>query len=152
MITAIPDATHITVGTLTNVHDGTEAPFPIVQPAVAFEETVYTTCAAKVGPNPGSPNDPVVIPVIASSGFVVGQQVVIDSVDARRIQEAQVITDVPDATHITVAMLANEHDGGRVPFPIVQPGEKGTLIAEWDEYTPTSGTDIAVKSDLSAIA
>jgi hypothetical protein len=59
-------------------------------------------------------------------------------------QEVQTIVDVPDATHITVAALTNVHDGTSTPFPVLQPGEKGQLIAQWYEYTPTSGTDIAV--------
>jgi hypothetical protein len=35
---------------------------------------------------------------------------------------------------------------------VVQAGAQGLLIGEWFEYTPTSGTDIAVGSDLSTIA
>ena len=38
-----------------------------------------------------------------------------------------------------------------VPYPIVQAGESGLLIAEWFSYTPASGTDIAVSSDLSRL-
>jgi hypothetical protein len=35
---------------------------------------------------------------------------------------------------------------------LVQAGAKGVLIGEWFEYTPTSGTDIAISSDLTTIA
>jgi hypothetical protein len=41
--------------------------------------------------------------------------------------------------------------GGDGPFPVVQPGEKGVLLAEWNQYTPSSGTDIAVTSNLASI-
>jgi hypothetical protein len=34
----------------------------------------------------------------------------------------------------------------------MQGGEKGQLIAEWFEYTPTSGTDIQVTTNLATIA
>lgn len=67
------------------------------------------------------------------------------------LQEAELVTAVPDATHVTVAKLVNAHDGSSMAFPLVQPGECGVLIAEWSEYTPTSGTDIAVTSDLATI-
>jgi hypothetical protein len=51
-----------------------------------------------------------------------------------------------------VAALTNAHDGSVQPFPVVQPGENGVVIAEWSEYTPTSGIDIAVTSNLATIA
>jgi hypothetical protein len=117
--------------------------------AARLEDSVYTTSNVKVGPS----TTPAAIPVDSSDGFVVGSTVVIDSVDdLDHVQEAQVITRVPDGRHIEVARLANAHDGTRGAFPIVQPGEKGALIAEWSEYTPTSGTDIAITSNLTTIA
>jgi GH18 family chitinase len=70
----------------------------------------------------------------------------------QNIQESQIITAIPDATHITVQKLNYPHDGRTTPFPVVQPGEKGILISEWFEYTPTSGTDIAVTSNLATIS
>jgi hypothetical protein len=72
--------------------------------------------------------------------------------DDRHIQEAALVTEVPDANHIIVDKLAHTHDGTDLPFPVLQPGEKGALIAEWYEYTPSSGTDIAVTSNLATIA
>jgi hypothetical protein len=68
------------------------------------------------------------------------------------VQESQTITAVPDATHITVERIENPHNGSQKPFPVMQAGEKGQLIAEWFEYTPTSGTDIAVTSNLATIS
>lgn len=53
---------------------------------------------------------------------------------------------------ITVQGLQYAHSLANGPFPIVQAGAKGTLIGEWFEYTPTSGTDIAVTSNLATIA
>ncbi|MBV8886364.1 MAG: glycoside hydrolase family 18 protein, partial [Chroococcidiopsidaceae cyanobacterium CP_BM_RX_35] len=136
-------------------------------------------------------SNPVSIPVNSSTGFVVGQAAVIDTADSgfqetqivtsipdpthitvqmlkydhngaltpfpivQNIQESQIITaipDAPDTTHITVQKLNYPHDGRTAPFPVVQPGEKGILISEWFEYTPTSGTDIAVTSNLAKIS
>jgi hypothetical protein len=65
-------------------------------------------------------------------------------------QESQLITAV-NAGQITVARLAHAHDGAVPPFSIRQAGEAGHLMAEWFEYSPTPGTDIAVTSDLATI-
>ena len=58
----------------------------------------------------------------------------------------------PDDGHLLLSGLAHRHDGSLTPFPVRRPGHRGTLIAEWNEYTPTSGTDIAVSSPLTDIA
>jgi hypothetical protein len=89
-------------------------------------------------------------------GFIVGYTAVIDSYDTKdgsgkTLQETQTITAVPDAVHITVERVDNPHSGSPKPFVVMQAGEKGQLIAEWFEYTPTSGTDIAVTSNLATI-
>jgi hypothetical protein len=102
---------------------------------------------------------PVTLTVKSSAGFLKGYTAVLDTYDTKVLvggasvdaQEKQVITDVPDATHITVERLEKPHDGSKKPFPVMQAGEKGQLIAEWFEYTPTSGTDIAVTSNLATI-
>jgi hypothetical protein len=102
----------------------------------------------------------VTIPVDSSDGFIVGYMAIIDDYAAKilvngqsvTVQETQAITAVPDKTHITVERLTNSHDGSAIPFPVLQGGETGQLIAEWFEYTPTSGTDIAVTSNLATIA
>lgn len=108
--------------------------------------------------------NPVTIEVDSSEGFLIGYTAVIDSWDTKiqvngqmvTVQESQKIIAVPDATHITVEKLDNEHGdsskGLTNPFAIMQAGEKGVLIAEWFEYTPTSGTDIAVTSNLMTIS
>jgi hypothetical protein len=54
------------------------------------------------------------IAVLSSVNFSVGQPVVIDTV-ASTVQEKQVITAIPDATHITVGTLASGHT---TPFPL----------------------------------
>ena len=87
----------------------------------------------------------------SSDGFVPGYTAILDSYDSGK-QEAQTITAVPDVTHIVVQALNNPHDGSQTPFAVMQAGEKGVLIAEWFEYTPSSGTDIAVTSNLATIA
>jgi hypothetical protein len=116
--------------------------------AVRLEDAVYTTSSAKLDPSANA----VTIAVGSSAGFVVGLRVVLDVEDDRHIQEAVVVTDIPDASTITVAGITHAHDGSQAPFPILQPGDKGALISEWYEYTPSSGTDIAVTSNLATIA
>jgi hypothetical protein len=99
-----------------------------------------------------STSNPVSIPVADSSGFVPGATAIIDTWDSG-LQETTSIVAVPDATHITVQSLSNNHVAASgSSFPVVQASAKGILIGEWFEYTPTSGTDIAVTSDLTTIA
>jgi hypothetical protein len=98
---------------------------------------------------------PVTIEVADSTGFRVGATAIIDNWTATaNVQETQPIVAVPDATHITVGALSNAHspaNNQNKPYPVVQAGEAGVLIAEWFEYTPTSGTDIQVTSNLATI-
>jgi hypothetical protein len=111
---------------------------------------VGTTCKVAIAPAIA----PVSIAVADSTGFVVGATAIIDTWDSG-VQESQTITAVPDKNHIVVQSLSNAHDPGKNqnrPFPIVQAGASGLLIAEWFEFTPTSGTDIAVTSNLATIA
>jgi hypothetical protein len=116
--------------------------------ATRLQDAVFTTSSELVKASSGTTT----IAVTSSAGFIAGLPVVLDVEDDRHIQEAVVIADIPDTTHITVTDLSHSHDGSKVPFPILQPGEKGALIAEWNEYTPSSGTDIAVTSNLATIA
>jgi hypothetical protein len=90
---------------------------------------------------------PVQITVESGAGFVVGYTALIDS---GQNAESQLIVDA-GPTYLTVQYLVSAHDGSVTPLPIVQDYEAGVLIAEWNEYTPTSGTDIAVSSDLTTI-
>ena len=125
------------------------------QSAVRLEDAVFTTSDTFVG---GKTTNPVELKVASSAGFVVGDKVVIDNgVDANPSnvsgkQEAKTIVSIRDGTHITVESIDNSHGGESSVYPIVRPAEKGVLIAEWNEYTPTSGTDIAVTSNLPSIA
>jgi hypothetical protein len=119
------------------------------------EPQVGTTCAAKLQPS----TSPVEIPVADSTGFKIGATAIIDNWDKDvnpttgiGVQEIQAIVAVLDSTHITVQSLNYPHDGTSTAFPVVQAGEKGVLIGEWFEYTPTSGTDIAVTSNLATIS
>lgn len=116
--------------------------------AVRLQDAVYTTSADTLAAGPG----PVSITVASTADFVVGLPVVIDVEDSSHAQEAVPLLEVTDATHLVVAALTYPHDGAAVPFPVLQPGDKGALIAEWFEYTPSSGTDIAVTSNLATIA
>lgn len=119
--------------------------------AVRLQDAVYTTSSAMLAPSPA----PVSIPVASSAGFTIGLKVVLD---VETIQEAVVIVDIPKDSNneytniIVVANLTQPHNGTQEPFPVLQPGHKGALIAEWNEYTPSSGTDIAVTSNLTTIA
>jgi hypothetical protein len=117
---------------------------------------VSTTCSEVVEPS----TEPVTLTVADSTGFIPGAYAIIDTHESG-VQEKQIINAVnTDTNQITVAELTNQHvgfifgterTGHKVltPFPVVQAGSKGLLIAEWFEYTPTSGTDIAINSDLS---
>jgi hypothetical protein len=90
--------------------------------------------------------------VESSKEFVVGLPVVIDIYDPNTlVQESKILIGIPSPTALTIESLKHAH-GSNGPFPVIQPGEKGVLIAEWNEYTPTSGTDIKVTSDLTTIA
>jgi hypothetical protein len=119
-------------------------------------ESVATQCSAKLDPSAG----PVMIEVMSSEGFIPGYTAIIGDYATgstaggvfTTAQENQTILAVPDKTHIQVARLDSAHDGTLKPFPVMQAGEMGQLIAEWFEYTPTSGTDIAVTSNLAAIS
>ena len=138
------------------------------QSAVRLEESVYTTSTTVLSPpapTPQVPNPPplldVEIEVASNVGFLVGAQVVIDSGVGEGYppyswgrQETTTITKIPanDTQHITLASIQNSHGGNGNAYAVVQPGIKGVLIAEWNEYTPTSGTDIQVTSNLASIA
>ena len=126
--------------------------------AVRLEDEVYTTSITELPP-PGMalPLTNVEIAVDSSAGFIVGGRVVIDSVmhtdpsNTFGWQEATTIVAVRPG-FITVASIQFEHGGDDVAYVVVEPGEQGVLIAEWNEYTPSSGTDIAVTSNLATIA
>lgn len=114
-----------------------------------------TMSTATLAPSKG----PVAIQVADSAGFVVGAQAVIDNWDASMsednptgIQECRAIMAVPNSTRIVVQGLQFAHGGVEEEYPIFQAAPKGLLIAEWSEYTPSSGTMIAVNSDLKSIA
>jgi hypothetical protein len=91
---------------------------------------------------------PVKITVESSVGFIVGY---VAQVDCGQNAEKQLIVEVGRSS-ITVQRLVSAHDGSTTPLLIAMDSEAGTLIAEWNEYTPTSGTDIAVTSNLTTIA
>jgi hypothetical protein len=116
--------------------------------AVRLQDAVYTTSTAKLDPK----STPVSIEVASSVGFVVGLRLILDVEDDRHIQESPHVMEVPDATHIVVSEIIHAHDGTQTPIAVLQPGDKGALIAEWSEYTPSSGIDIAVTSNLATIA
>ncbi|WP_103653283.1 hypothetical protein [Bacillus thuringiensis] len=142
-----------------------ETNYPGIPPANSsgtqlLSQFATTTCSDKVTAS----TSPVTLKVESNAGFAVGSVVVIDTYDTKdtnikdplgnyvSAQESQVITAISDdEQHITVKKLDHPHDGTTTPFTITIPGEKGVLIAEWYEYTPTSGTDIAVTSDLDTI-
>jgi len=115
--------------------------------ATRMQESEASTCADLVGPSAV----PVEVRVAGTAGFVTGRRVVVDVQDDRRIQESVLVLEVLDGTSLRLERLDHAHDGTTVPFPVLQPGEKGVLIAEWDEYTPSSGTDIAMTSNLVTV-
>ncbi len=156
----IPNHPYMTIAT--EIHNYDETNYPGIPPANPggdplpdSGESVATVSSDSLTPDTHS----VVIEVKSSDGFGVGHTAIIDNYDSKdptnsniTLQEKQTIMEIPDSTHITVERINNSHDGSNKPFVIMQAGEKGQLIAEWFEYTPTSGTDIAVTSNLATIA
>jgi hypothetical protein len=131
------------------------------QSAVRLEESVYTTSATPLSPSTSIPLTDVEIEVTSSAGFQVGALVVLDSGVGDAVppgapgrQESTTISAIraSDTTHLTLSSVQCPHGQNGQPYSVVQPGEKGVLISEWNEYTPTSGSDIAVTSNLQAIA
>jgi hypothetical protein len=158
----ITDSPRLTIAQEIAAYDDRNYPgIPPANPersAVRLENAVATTSmTAVVGPQKN-----VEIEVGSSDGFAVGAGVVVDVgvyEDSSRTvgkQESTTITAIRDKTHLTLANLHYAHgrneNGNSQPYAIVWPGEKGALMAEWFEYTPTSGTDIAVTSNLATIA
>ncbi|TDD67051.1 hypothetical protein E1298_39760 [Actinomadura rubrisoli] len=151
-----PNAKYLTIAREIAAYDDRNYPgIPPANPArsaVRLEEAVYTTSRDVLAKS----SNPVNIKVDSSKDFLVGAQVVLDSADkvdpadGRVVQETQIVTAIPDVTHLTVGRLDRAHDGSVTPFAVLQPGTKGALIAEWNEYTPSSGTDIEIGSDLGS--
>jgi hypothetical protein len=145
MVTALATGS-ITVVALSNAHDGSTTPFPVTQDNTSQSDA---TMAATVSTDTLSASlTPVTIGVQSSAGFIAGYTALVDS---GQNAESQLILTVGNAS-ITVQRLVNAHDGSTTAFPVAQQNEAGVLIAEWNEYTPTSGTDIAVTSNLATIA
>jgi hypothetical protein len=152
--TLLPNHPYMTIAQEIAAYDSTNYPGippanPVSDPLPDDATSVATTSSDTLNQS----LTPVTITVASSAGFMVGYTAVIDNyVFGSNVQESQVIIAIPDATHITVKSLINDHDGSVTPLPVLQPGEMGVLIAQWFEYTPTSGTDIAVTSNLATIA
>jgi hypothetical protein len=163
--TLLPGHPYMSIAQEIQAYDETNYPgIPAANPGSSpapddgqYVATTYVppTSSSTVGPS----TQPVTMTVASAAGFLVGYTAIIDMFPStwdpvngpQSVQEAQVITAV-DVTNntITVQALSNAHSA--TPFPIIQSGDAGQLIAEWFEYTPTSGTDIAVTSDLTTIA
>jgi hypothetical protein len=147
-----PDAAYLTIAREIAAYD--DRNYPGIPPAnsgraaIRLADSVYTTSPVSVAANSG----PVTIKVDSVAGFTPGAQVVIGAAGLPNTQESQLLQAVVGVDRLVVQRLDNPHDGTVAPFPVVQPGEKGALVAEWNEYTPTSGTDIAVTSNLGEIA
>lgn len=113
-----------------------------------LQDAVYTTSSSDLAVS----GDPQTIEVADARGFVPALDVVLGSPggpDQERVRLSP--KPRPDDTHLVVIGVTQAHGHGH-EYAVVQPGEKGVLIAEWEEYTPTSGTDIKLSSDLATIA
>lgn len=144
------DADHPYMTIAQEIQDYDNTNYPGIPPANAGGAAASDGAAAACSVDIAS-GATVLVAVDSSSGFTVGAQAIIDTT-ASGIQETQVISAVPDETHITLQKVASDHNGSANPFPIVQAGEKGVLIADWYEYTPTSAVDIAVTSNLASMS
>jgi hypothetical protein len=81
---------------------------------------------------------PVNIPVVSSTGFAINFVVTIDTV-ASGVQELEVVTAVPDSTHVTVAKLTNAHLSG-VLFATNRVYLNVTVSPNTDTVTQISGS------------
>jgi hypothetical protein len=146
-----PGHPYMTIAQEIEAYDDTNYPgIPPANPGAAPVEPVDAASAVSsstVGPSAAA----LAIPVDSTTNFVVGAKVTIDTLESG-VQELQTVQAVDDGVSITIGALANKHDGAATPFPLVQAGENGVIIAEWNEYTPSSGVDIAVTSNLATIA
>ncbi|RQP21303.1 hypothetical protein [Piscinibacter terrae] len=134
--------------------------YPGIPPAntgrsnVRLQESVVTVSSSPV---PGGGNVNVQLDVDSTDGLVVGSRLLIDSgvhldlMHTSGWQESTTLLAISGRT-ITVGPLNYEHGAHGSRYAVVQPGESGVLMAEWNEYTPSSGTDIAVTSNLATIA
>ena len=166
----LPSAPYMTIAQQIEAYNSTNYPgIPPANPGgggLVDDDTpqIGTTCTSTAD-TPAS-KSPVTIPVADNTGFVLGATAIIDvwgaGIPANGIippylgiggaQETQTITAVsaPSAPPtITVQALQYPHTGA---FPVVQAGAKGVLIGEWFEYTPSSGTDIAVTINQTSVA
>lgn len=147
-----PDAAYLNIAREIAAYD--DRNYPGIPPAnsgrnaIRLADSVYTISSVSIAAS----QNPVTIKVDSVAGFVPGARVVIGAADEQGTQESQLLQAVVVPDKLVVQRLKNPHDGTATPFPVVLPGEKGALIAEWSEYTPSSGTDIAVTSNLSEIA
>jgi hypothetical protein len=140
-------------------YDNTNYPgIPPANPGTVPDDGSYvaTTSIDQLVPSGGKA---VTINVASNVGFNVGYNAVIDSYQAiipgskppATAQESQLIINVSnDGKQLTVKQIVNPH-GAAGSFAVRQAGESGLLISEWFEYTPSSGTDIAVTSNLATI-
>jgi hypothetical protein len=143
---------YLTIAQEIQDYDDTNYPgIPAANPGSPLPPDDGVYVASSSSDTPVASSNPVKLTVVSSTGFIAGYNAIIDSYESG-VQETCPIVAVPDATHITIKALNKAHDGSINPFPVIQAGEKGQLIAEWFEYTPSSGTDIAVTSDLTTIA
>lgn len=142
-----PDHPYLTIAQEIEAYNETN--YPGIPPAnpdavpVNSQDAAVTASSSKVDAS----TSPVTLTVDTTDGFQTGMTVTIDTYDSD-VQEAETISAIPDATHLQVSQLKYAHDGTSTPFPIVQPGEAGVVIAEWYEYTPSHGTDIALATPL----
>jgi hypothetical protein len=150
--TLLPDHPYTTIAKEIEEYDRTNYPgIPPANPGGPAVPDPGTSVATQSSAKAAASQANVSLSVKSSDGFLAGYTAIIDSYDSG-VQENQTIISVPDRTHIVVERLLNAHDGTLKPFAVMQGGEKGLLIAEWFEYTPTSGTDIAVTSNLATIS
>ena len=88
-----------------------------------------TESSSKVMPS----SSPVTLEVASTSEFTPGETAIIDTPESG-VQETQTISAVPDATHIVVAKLENQHDGSIQTFIVA---DKVPLSKQLTSPAPT---------------
>ncbi|MFE3442665.1 hypothetical protein ACFXNW_06525 [Nocardia sp. NPDC059180] len=145
----IADAPYLTIAQEIAAYDDRNYPgIPPANPgksATRLQDAVFSTCSTKISQGATK------VPVESTKGFVVGLPVILDAYDNRKAQETVRITAILNDKELGVDKTAKDHDGTQTPFAVLQQGDKGALIAEWNEYTPSSGIDIAITSNLATV-
>jgi len=151
MPTPIPPSPYLTIAQQIEAYDSTNYPgIPPANPAGGVN--VGGQHAGTISVSMVFPGENVIIMVEDASGFVEGHIAVVDSVESGVQERPRIVKVDMERKYLIVEKLLFQHGSkNKVKFPIYQAGERGLLIAEWFEYTPSHGTHIAINSAMNVL-